>query len=96
MNVAEARQRIETLIKTLEDCGYLGAAHDLAEVLPLLRKRPPAKFARVRSRRITSDVVREVLRFSTQHPDVPNRDIGRRFGIDGGRVSEILQGDRRP
>jgi len=39
---------------------------------------------------MTDDEIKAVIRFSIRHPSMSNRDIGRRFGCDGGRVSEYL------
>ena len=36
----------------------------------------------------------QVRAFVLANPNMPNRDIGRVFNIDGGRVSEILHGLR--
>ena len=37
---------------------------------------------------MTDEEIKAVIRFSLRHPNMSNRDVGRRFGCDGGRVSE--------
>ena len=68
----------------------------LDEALPLMTRKlskPPAKST---ARKVTSEIVVEVLLYVDQHPDMSNRDVGAVFGIDGGRVSEIRNGLRTP
>ena len=57
-------------------------------------RRPAKKHARKKATRITPAIRDQVRAFVLANPDMPNRDIGRVFNIDGGRVSEILHGLR--
>lgn len=59
-----------------------------------LFRRPSVKKAGPRSARITPVLRARVREFVANNPNMANRDIGRVFNIDGGRVSEILAGKR--
>jgi predicted XRE-type DNA-binding protein len=56
-----------------------------------IRKKPKARTKQVK---ITPALVREIKAFVKQNSLLHERDIGRKFGVDGGRVSEIIQGHR--
>jgi hypothetical protein len=58
------------------------------------KRRTPVKHARVSARRVTPEIAREVRDLVRAEPRLTNREIGRRLGIDGGRVSEVLAGKR--
>jgi len=58
------------------------------------KRRPAIRRARANQAPITSIVRRQVRALVKQYPDMPMREIGRRVGIDQGRVSEIVHGFR--
>ncbi len=57
-------------------------------------RRPAKKHAKTKSARITAAIRDQVRAFVLANPDMPNREIGRVFNIDGGRVSGIIHGLR--
>ena len=57
-------------------------------------RRPAKKHARTKATRITPAIRDQVRSFVRANPNMPNREIGRIFNIDGGRVSEIIHGLR--
>lgn len=66
----------------------------LTALLPLLkRKHHKRGKARATMQRVTPEIRDAVKRDIALHPNRANRDIGKTYGIDGGRVSEILAGD---
>lgn len=67
---------------------------DLKTLYRQLRNRPPVKKARPRAHPVTPAVAQAVWEFYRANPHAINREIGRRFNIDAGRVSEILAGKR--
>jgi hypothetical protein len=58
------------------------------------KRRSPVRRARITARKVTPELADEVEAFAARNPRLRMSEIGRRFGIDGGRVSEILAGKR--
>jgi len=85
--IPEIRQRLFELAIEL-DCPELSA---LAEET---RRRPYVRRAPIAARKVTPELERRVISYARRNPQQPMRTIGRRFGIDQGRVSEILAGKR--
>lgn len=89
-NVPKAREEIDAIAEALLDL-----AARLDRVQGNLHRRP---YARARAPRAAPPVnagMAEFLReFARKNPNLSQREIGQRFGIDGGRVSEALHGDR--
>ena len=71
----------------------------MAERLTLLahetKRRPPTKRAKKTSVRVTAAIRADVKRTHKAHPSWSNARIGRKYPIDGGRVSEIISGKRK-
>ncbi len=90
MSIPLARQRLREVIEKTDPV----TAALLRDILPLMYRRTRVKQARAKARPITPTLARQIRQFAARHPDLPNREIGRVFDVDGGRVSEVLQGDR--
>jgi len=89
-NIPRARQLLETgkTAKTARDIVlYIDRA------LKHMVRRPPTRKARIKARRITKAVVLAVKAQAKREPGAHLRDIGADHDIDGGRVSEILNGE---
>jgi len=67
---------------------------ELAELAEETRRKFHGRRAPIRARAVNEDVAATVKIYADDHPQMPQREIGRIFGIDGGRVSEILFGKR--
>lgn len=94
-----ARQELLGIASYLRDSGIAGmekpAAHIEDIVKELMYRNPQRKrSANPKQAAITSHLVARVNAFLKEHPGVHHRSIGRIFNIDGGRVSEISQGQR--
>ena len=73
-------------------------ADDLAGLLDRARqegkrRRPPVRRAPVRSRKVTPQMAAEIRAVAAAEPNLPMADIARRFGVNPGRVSEVLHPD---
>jgi hypothetical protein len=53
-----------------------------------------APVGRVKAKAVTPEIEEAVRRYHEMHPTTIFREIGFVFGIDGGRVSEIVSGKR--
>lgn len=89
-NVPAARAELLEIAERLRQVG-LGADADRIAVLcrDMLTRKPSGRRATTQRRAVTPEIEAEVkhLLFTTR---LPQEDIARMVGIDGGRVSEIL------
>lgn len=67
---------------------------ELASLAEETRRRFNGRKAPVRSVFVTDDLAAQVQAYAAKHPKASMHDIGERFGINQGRVSEILFGRR--
>lgn len=75
----------------------LAAEHgipELSELAEETKRQYHGRRAPTRARPVDRALAVRVSFFARRNPGMPQREIGRRFGIDGGRVSEILFGKR--
>lgn len=57
-------------------------------------RRSSGKRAAPTARRLTPELADRIRAFVERHPDMTNREIGARFGVDGGRVTDAMLGIR--
>ncbi|QEE37961.1 MULTISPECIES: hypothetical protein [unclassified Methylobacterium] len=67
---------------------------ELASLADELRRRAPVRRAPITSRRMTPQLRGDIRRYASDNPTIPYAEIGRHFGVNGGRVSETLAGFR--
>lgn len=66
----------------------------LMEAESLMTRPAPIRKAKASSTSITPELAGRIRSFAKKWPKLTYRDIGLRFNVDGGRVSEILRGLR--
>jgi hypothetical protein len=82
------------------------ALHDIASQLDKLsstvaqlaeetKKRPARKKAPVNSKPMTDKLAAEIRQFSKLNPNKSQFEIAKIFGVNQGRVSEVLRGKRQ-
>ena len=59
-----------------------------------LKRRPAPRKAEAVSARITPKLAHNIRAFAVRHPNVTQFEIGRRFRVNQGRVSEVVRGKR--
>ena len=69
-------------------------AIELNDISDQLERRPARKKAPQSSVSMTPELREEIRAFALTHPDWTENDIGIRFDVNQGRVSEILRGKR--
>jgi len=101
--IPQIRARLHELANDLADyateaeffAGRVAAlALEIDDLADETKRRPPVRQAPIAARRMTPELAREVRELARSNPDLTNREIGRRLGVDGGRVSEVLAGKR--
>lgn len=56
----------------------------------MVRRRPVYPVARAKMGSLTPELAKRIREYKMQHPTMSNRDVGKVFGVDGGRVSEAI------
>lgn len=67
---------------------------EIAAIGEMTKRRFFGRKARAKQVPITPEIVKGVREMKAANPDMHQRDVGLAFGIDGGRVNEILHGFR--
>lgn len=87
MTIPEIAARLREL------SGEIGC-DELEQLADELRRRPPVRRAPVTSKKMTDELRAEIHQYATDNPKESYASIGRRFGVNGGRVSETMAGFR--
>ena len=88
-NIPLARERLSEIADDIEDYAPLQAQHIRAICTNLMTRAPSKRRAPTTRLTVTPDIEQSVRQMLEQ-TDLSQEEIGRRHGIDGGRVSEIL------
>lgn len=90
-----ARPRtIPEIRERLKDLAKVHSLPELADLADETKRRPAGRQAPPCSRAITDELADQVRAYAAENPTAPLNAIGLRFGINQGRVSEILFGKR--
>jgi hypothetical protein len=92
-NIPLARQTIEQIARELNRAGQRDLARRLSNVTSLLHRRPAARRMPIHSNPITPAIRQQILELA-RTTDMHSSEIAAQLGVNPGRVSEILQGDR--
>lgn len=94
MRIPDVRGALLLIADEVEREGCGDAARKIRYLVTELVRRHPRKRAPVTSLPVTPAMKEQIREFYDIHPMMANRDIGKQFGVDGGRVSEVLSGYR--
>lgn len=97
MRIPEIREELSSKAARLRIMAreLIAQADALDEYVIELHRRPPVKRAPTTRATITPELIKQIRAYAKAHPDLNNATIGRRFNVDGGRVSEALAGKRK-
>ena len=87
ISIPEARDRL----REMADKHGLDELRDLAEQM---YRRSATRRAATRSPRVTAEIAQAIRDYADLNPGVHQQDIAEHFGVNVGRVSEALHGDR--
>lgn len=95
-NIPVAREHLNGLAKKLVTGAVTKsqAAREIRAAMRLLVRNPPVRRAPRAKRYVTRRLVGEICAFARQNPLMHLQDIANHFGVNAGRVSEILNGKR--
>lgn len=73
----------------------LSSGGDVTALFPFTRRdrAKPGKNAKPNRRAANSlpdEKIKEIMHYALDNPEEEHRSVGRRFGVDGGRISEFL------
>lgn len=88
LTVPEVRDRLYQLADEL-------GSTELRRLADNLWRRRPGRQTRAQSRAVTPELVTAIREFAADHPSMTEHQIGVRFGVNQGRVSEALFGFRK-
>jgi hypothetical protein len=85
--------RARELLNTALECEAPdNIKHHVREALELMTRQSPIKRAAAMARTMDADLVRKIKATVRRLPNRSNREIGSMFNVDGGRVSEVMNG----
>lgn len=95
-NVPQARVILRDVAKQLKSGSItrLNAAKVVSATLPLLTRQSPVRRSPRRKRYVTRNLIGQIKAYARQNPLMHFDDIAAHFGVNPGRVSEILNGKR--
>jgi hypothetical protein len=93
-NLPEARRQLGRIARRLRAYGDTVTAGRIMDVIDrYLHRRAPVRRMPIRSRPITRLVKEQIIELA-RNTDMHTADIAARVGVNPGRVSEVLHGDR--
>lgn len=95
-NVPQARVILRDVVKQLKTgtITKLNAAKVVSSTLPMLTRKSPVRRSPKRKRYVTQSLIGQIKAYARQNPLMHLDDIAAHFGVNPGRVSEILNGKR--
>lgn len=102
MKIPAVRDELEEIasdLKTQKGRNWRSCAQRIEALVPELKRRPAKRRAKTREEGprtpLTESQKKEIARFTREHPEMMLQDIGSKFGVNQGRVSEIIAGFRK-
>lgn len=95
-NVPQARIILRDVAQQLKSgaISKLNAAKVVSATLPMLTRKPPVRRTSRRKRYVTQNLISQIRAYARAHPNMHLDDIAAHFGVNIGRVSEILNGKK--
>lgn len=104
MKIPAVREELEDLalqLKASKGRNWKTIAHKIEVLVPELKRRSPKRRAKIKDpagrqrHPLTREQKQEIAQFAKTHPDWMLQEIGTKFGVNQGRVSEIIAGFRK-
>jgi len=89
-----AKRTIPQIRKRLHEIAADLNLPEIAELAEETKRQYHGRRAPVRALTVDEEIAEQVKAYALANPNAPQREIGQKFQIDGGRVSEILHGRR--
>ena|SRR5437879_4624288 len=102
MKIPAVREELENLalqLKSQKGRNWRSVAQKIEALVPELKRRPAKRRAKVKEegarKPLSETQKKEIARFTREHPEMMLQEIGVKFGVNQGRVSEIIAGFRK-
>jgi streptomycin 6-kinase len=93
-NIPKARRELGRIARRLRAYGEDDAAGRIGDVVErYLHRRPPVRQMPIRSRPLTRRVKEKIIELA-ENTELHSAEIAAEVGVNPGRVSEVLHGDR--
>lgn len=94
LSIPEARSRLLIIADNINDMNFDAEKNIRQVVARMYRMHTKPRRAKPTAKRMTAALAENIREYCKRFPELSNREIGRMFGVDGGRVSEALQGKK--
>lgn len=94
MGIPEIRTRLLELAEEMQGARHGDWASELRALAAASYRRRVKPRAPTRSRRMTPELAAEIRRIHRKNPRLSTQDIATRLGVNPGRVSEAIGGER--
>jgi hypothetical protein len=90
----EIRERMYEIADALERRGLHDYAIELHSLADETKRKYYGRKQKAKAPSITGEMKGRIIQYAADHPLALQREIASHFGVDGGRVSEVLNGHR--
>lgn len=94
LTIPEIRQRLHVIGDRLDGSGHTDVGAELHGLAEATRRLGPSRKAPRAQGTPDAEQAAEIRDYAQTHPDETMFDIGRRFNVNQGRVSEAISGKR--
>jgi chromosome condensin MukBEF complex kleisin-like MukF subunit len=91
MRIPDIRDRMVEIADARDDVPA-DVRVELKQLAEATRRRITKRTTRVVAKGVTPELARDIREYVRQFPQLTYFEIGRKFGIPGGRVSEVMHG----
>lgn len=91
LRIPDIRERLHALAMDRADIP-MDVRQELVRLAEATKRRIIKRTGRVVSKKITDLLAAEIRSFVRHNPRLTYAEVGRRFGVAGGRISEIMHG----
>jgi hypothetical protein len=95
--IPDLRKRLLAVADRLPFAGLperVALAKELRDIEAQMYRRPYVRKAPASANHMTPALEKRIRRYAWVHPDMTYQEIGTHFGVNSGRVSEVLAGKR--
>lgn len=94
MKIPEIRERIDALADYLEGQRYNATAKELRHLSNQMKRRPAVRKTAIKSKPLTDHLRAQIILEACMDPNLSQQELAGMFGVNPGRVSEVLRGKR--